>query len=67
MVKVKCGWGDCLKEYEFSVTVLKGGGILRSQNPCPHCGRLNKSSHRDSVEHSARKHMHRELKDGDVV
>jgi len=64
MVKVKCGW--CLEEFYAVVTKANTGE--RNHLKCPHCLRTVNSSIKESTENMVgRKHIHRELKTGDIV
>lgn len=69
MVLVICGW--CRKEFDAIVTHSKHSGkgnSGRSILQCLNCGRVVNSSIKESTGNIVgRKHIHRELKYGDVV
>ena len=64
MTRVRCGW--CGKEFSMDVVKEKHGYGTRN---CPYCGRLVRSSKKEQVEGvtARRKHIHMDLKPGDVV
>jgi len=64
MVMVKCGW--CSEEFDANVKKAKTGE--RVPLKCPHCTRIVSSSIKESTgKIVGRKHVHRDLKAGDVV
>lgn len=66
MVKVICGW---CKE-EFDAMVYRGKDGTGDRNPlfCPNCGNtVNSSIKEPTGEVVGRKHIHRELRKGNVV
>ncbi len=63
MVIVKCGW--CRENFEVLGTRGKHGYKVLT---CSNCGRTVNSSIKEPIENIVgRKHIHRDLKDGDVV
>ena len=63
MTKVICGW--CKKEFEAVVVKTDYG---YSTLVCPNCARIVNSSIKESTgELVGRKHVHRDLKEGDIV
>lgn len=62
-ILVKCGW--CKKKFETDNQRGKWGYRYKA---CPHCGRTVMSSKKELTERViGRKHIHLNLKEGDVV
>ena len=63
MITVVCGW--CRESFETNKTKGEYGyGKLR----CPHCGRIVNSSKKESTgKIVGRQHIHRDLRDNDIV
>ncbi len=60
---VTCGW--CLKGFNIPTDRGEYGW---GQQRCPHCARFVRSSRKEAVEEfSSRKHVHFDLRNGDVV
>jgi uncharacterized CHY-type Zn-finger protein len=60
---VKCGW--CRKDFETNVTIRKRGYEVKV---CPYCARTVNSSRKEPTGSLVgRKHIHSDLKDGDIV
>ncbi len=63
MTNVKCGW--CGEFFPMNTDHEKNG---YSTHICPHCYRVVRSSRKEKVENPInRKHVHFDLREGDVV